>query len=143
MFFAQTLGESSVPEPAENAPAGEIAVRIVFHGEPAGSMTLRLTSAAARQIAADFLGLDEAEVTGLQTSQVVCELGNMICGSLLSRVESATAFQLDAPQAVPPSEALTGDSANVRLAVDLSNGRLILNVATETPPCLEPVQSAY
>ena len=138
MFFVQTMGESSIPGPGSDAQLDEIAIRIAFQGEPSGALMLRLTSAAARQIAADFLGIDEAEVSDLQTSEVVGELANMICGSLLSRMESATTFHLEAPRMVAPSEEPGGNN----LAVELPNGRLIVKVAIETPTCLEPAQSA-
>jgi CheY-specific phosphatase CheX len=143
MFFVQTLGEFSIPEDAVSPPEDEIAVRVTFQGEPAGSLMLRLTSAAARQIAADFLGTDEAEVSDIQTCEVVLELANMICGSVLSRVESAKAFHLAAPQIVPLSEENTGNLWNTRYAVELSNGRLSVNIATEFPTCFQPAESAY
>src|SRR5664279_2845557 len=76
MFFVETLGESPLPEPGTPVRASEIAVRLTFHGEPAGSLTLHLSSAAASPIAADFLGADEESVTGQQTAEVVCELAN-------------------------------------------------------------------
>lgn len=138
MFFAAALDESAVPEPDPSATADEIAVRLTFRGEPPGSLTLRLTRVAARQIAADFLGIDEVGVSDLQTAEVVRELANMICGSVLSRVESATAFHLSEPRMVESWEETAGSLSNTRYAVELSNGRLSLNVATETLRCLEP-----
>ncbi len=142
MFFAAVLDESAVPEPSPSAPADEIAVRLTFQGEPPGSLTLRLTRVAARQIAADFLGIDEAGVSVLQTVVVVHELANMICGSVLSRVESSTTFHLSEPRTVESWEETADNLSNTRYAVELSNGRLSLIVATETSRCLEPAQSA-
>ena len=48
--------------------------------------------------AADFLGVDEGELTGHQVGEVVCELANMICGSVLSRMESAATFRIAPPK---------------------------------------------
>ena len=141
MFFVETLGESPLPEPGTPVRASEIAVRLTFHGEPAGSLTLHLSSAAASPIAADFLGADEESVTGQQTAEVVCELANMICGSVLSRVESAAPFHLSAPQIVPSLEQ-PGGPCTTRYAVEVANGTLTVIMTTGTP-CLEPVQFAY
>lgn len=145
MFFVETQGECADPEcaePAGDAPADEIAAALTFQGEPPGALLLRLTSGAARQIAADFLGIDEAEVSDVQTSEVVRELANMICGSVLSRVESAAAFHLAAPRIVPPSAEIAGSLSNTRYCVLLSNGRLTVNIGTGIPICPQPAQSA-
>ena len=141
MFFVQTLGEASCSESAGPAASDEIVVRLAFQGKPPGSLTLRLTAAAGRPIAAAFLGTDEEEVSDVQIAEVVCELANMICGSVLSRVESATTFHLLAPQLVPPSEGPAGGPCTTRYAVELSNGKLTVNVTTRTP-CPQPVQFA-
>lgn len=141
MFFVETLGECA--DPAEEPPADEIAAGLTFQGEPPGALLLRLTSPAARQISADFLGIDEAEVSNGQTSEVVRELANMICGSVLSRVEGAAAFHLAAPQIVPPSEEIARNLSNIRYCVRLSNGRLTVNLGTGIPICPQPTQSAY
>ncbi len=142
MFFAQTMGECSL-DPAEGRPVDEIAVSLAFEGEPSGLFLLRLTTAAARQIAADFLGIDEEEVSDTRISEVVRELANMICGSVLSRVESAATFQLGAPQIVPACQEIAGSLSNTRYCVQLSNGRLTLNFCTGVPLCKQPAQSAY
>jgi CheY-specific phosphatase CheX len=141
MFFVRALGETPVPRPAGSPPPPEITARLLFQGEPPGSLTVRLTCAAARSIAADFLGDDVEAVSGRQTAEVVCELANMICGSLLSRVEGATTFHLAAPQIVASSERAEGPSTTV-YAVDLAHGPLTVTVTTETPICPQPAQSA-
>ena len=128
MFFVETLGESL--RPTEDPNDGEIGVALTFQGMPSGSFLLRVTPRAARQIAADFLGIDEAEVSDVQTSEVVRELANMICGSVLSRVESSAVFQLAAPRIVPPSEEIAGNLSNTRYCVQLSNGRLSVEMGT-------------
>lgn len=140
MFFAQVLEEepcSGPPIPLR--PAG-ITARVTFQGEPPGALTMRITSAAARSIAADFLGHDPETVSHRQITEVVCELANMICGSLLSRVEGATTFNLSAPQIVPPAAEPDGGSAITFYAADLSNGTLTVAVTIGLPTCPEPTQ---
>ena len=133
MFFVQALGNAPVSELPGPAPPGEIAARLTFQGEPPGSLTMRVTAGAARSIAADFLGEEQETVSDQQTAEVVCELANMICGSLLSRVEGATTFNLEAPRIVPPSEGPAGGPWTTVYTVDLSNGALSVTVTTETP----------
>jgi hypothetical protein len=63
---------------------------------------------AARSVAADFLGEEEPALSEQQIGEVVCELANMICGSVLSRVESAITFQLATPRIVAAESAIEG-----------------------------------
>lgn len=142
MFFAETMGECSPPDGAENAP-DEIAVGLTFQGEPSGCLLLRLTSGAAGQIAADFLGIDEPEVSQTQTTDVVRELANMICGSVLSRVENSATFQLGSPRIVQPSAEIAKSLAATTYCVQLPKGRLSVNIGTENPICLQLGPSAY
>jgi CheY-specific phosphatase CheX len=142
MFFVEALGESPDSASAEGEPPAAVAVELTFDGDPPGSLTLWVTSAAARPIAADFLGCDEEAVSDRQMEEVVCELANMICGSLLSRVESATTFHLAAPRIVPPAASRATGRDTSFCAVDLSNGTLTVAVTTGTPTCPEPAQSA-
>jgi CheY-specific phosphatase CheX len=130
MFFVEALGECATP--SGDSPAADIAVTLAFQGEPSGSFLLRLTTVAARQIAADFLGLDEEEVSDTRISEVVRELANMICGSVLSRVENTATFNLCEPRIVPVPEEIAGSQSNARCCVQLSNGRLLANLCTGT-----------
>ena len=138
MFFVCPLGEAE-PDPEDAAPA--IAARLTFEGEPSGSMTLRLTWQAAHAIAADFLGEDEESLTEQRTGEVVREMANMICGSVLSQVEGATAFHLAEPRILTIEEDADEHHGSVVFAVDIPNGRLTLLMNTERPECSEIVES--
>ena len=143
MFFAQTLGEVPGADEAGDSPADTIAVELTFEGEPSGSLCLRLTADAAREIAADFLGMEGAEISIGQISEVVRELANMICGSVLSRVESAATFRLGVPRIVTAGEECAGSLWTTCYRVPLSHGRLTVKIGAETTKCPPPVQSAY
>ena len=135
MFFAETLGEIEDRNVAGDFPDDEIGVRLSFEGEPPGAMCLRLTSAAARQIAADFLGLEADEISPVQVSEVVRELANMVCGSVLSRVENAAVFRLGTPQMAAPAEPPAKMPSMTGYFVQLSNGRLAVRIGTGIPAC--------
>ena len=139
MFFAETLGEASGPDKVGDT----LTVELAFEGEPSGSMCLRLTGDAAREIAADFLGTEGAEISIGQISEVVRELANMICGSVLSRVESAATFHLGVPRIVACCEQCAESPWNTCFRAQLSHGRLTVNIAAGTTKCPQPVQSAY
>jgi len=124
MFFAELLGEAPAREDGLTAKLG-------FHGGPSGVFTVEVSGCAARSLAAAFLALDEAEVSGEHAAEVVCELANMICGSALSRLEPDATFDLDHPVVVPSGAAEPG--AVVR-SFDLGDGVLSLSLAIEPAP---------
>jgi CheY-specific phosphatase CheX len=142
MFFIRTLGV-----PGETAPQIDFVAGLTFEGDPPGSFTLRISKAAACSIAADFLGAEECELSEREVSDVVCELANMICGSVLSRVESNSTFRLAAPRLIEqpqpapdPGEVPPGGATHV---VEISGGLLVASIQTETPGCCKVEEYAY
>jgi hypothetical protein len=101
MFFTGVLGEA--PELLPGAPE-PITTRLDFRGTPSGSFGLSLSHDASRQIAAGFLAENEQDISQGQVDEVICELTNMLCGSVLSRIETTTSFQLTHPELAPPPE---------------------------------------
>lgn len=100
MFFTSVTGERETPaeEPAVGA-------RVSFHGAPSGTLGLRLSAGAARTMAGNFLGAeDEGDLTEAEVSEVVRELANMICGAVLSKLESDSTFDIRAPEALGSEE---------------------------------------
>jgi CheY-specific phosphatase CheX len=94
MFFAG-LSEG------EDCPQGSgalLSTKLTFHGNPSGRFGIQTAHSTGLVIAASSLGLDETEVTEAQVAEVVCELTNMICGSVLSRVEAGARFELVQPK---------------------------------------------
>lgn len=143
MFFVEALDEP----PGETEPQdGDLKVKLAFEGSPSGALTLRVSSAAARQIAADFLGQDESGLSSAQVGEVVCELANMICGSVLSRSESDTTFRLAAPRLLLADEERIPQEAAERRAthaVAIGSGTLTAIVETRDPVWPQAEESAF
>jgi CheY-specific phosphatase CheX len=91
MFFAGVAEEA-----AEESDVALVSAELTFHGSPSGKFGVRVPLATGRTIASSFLGVDEASDD--QVSEVVCELTNMICGSVLSRIEAGARFELLHPE---------------------------------------------
>ena len=127
MFFIQCL------EPPSAAVWGpELAAHLAFEGDLSGHLSLRFTAAVARSVAADFLGTEAFELSERQIEDVLCELANMICGSVLSRLESSATFRLSAPSIVTCDSLLAGPGDSVH-AVQIDSGRLMVTLHAETP----------
>ena len=94
MFFSSVIGETPV---STAPPVDGIAARLMFSGARAGAFALRLTGGAAQVIAANFLAEETDEPTKGQVQEVVCELANMMCGSVLSRLDRGAHFDLGQP----------------------------------------------
>jgi hypothetical protein len=100
-----------------------IAVRMAFDGERRGELALRISSIAARTLAADFLGADTEDGPGeAQVEEVVRELANMICGDALSGLEREP-LHLAVPQIIPSSDFAVPATGSFR-SFDLGEGAL-------------------
>lgn len=120
MFFTGILGDT------EDLPADPITTRLNFRGTPSGSFGLFLSHDSSRQIAAGFLAEDEQDLSQERVNEVICELTNMLCGSLLSKIESEAAFELSHPELAPlpdnPEYSRTFEIENGTLGVWLTLG---------------------
>jgi CheY-specific phosphatase CheX len=99
MFFT-SLAEEGVPCGDLHGPC--ISARLSFRGNPPGRFGVRTPPKTALTIAANFLGLEEDALTESQIGEVICELANMLCGSVLSRLEKESRFELSGPELDPP-----------------------------------------
>ncbi|HUA63660.1 MAG TPA: chemotaxis protein CheX [Verrucomicrobiae bacterium] len=141
MFFAEPLDGGSTALEADG-----LAVRVAFDGSPSGALVLAITDAAARRVAADFLGEDESSVDSAQTSEVICELANMICGSILSRVESQTIFRLASPTILSADHwrfHFEPGCGRVIHTVQLENGSLTASAEIQEKLCPTGEKSGY
>jgi CheY-specific phosphatase CheX len=129
MFFIEALAEPS----GEAAPAEEVSARLEFAGSPSGGLELAVSRPAARGIAADFLAEEEAGLTDGQVGEVICELANMICGAMLSKVESDGLFHLSAPRIAADGEDAAGPGDSILHQIGLGGGVLRVSVTTDGP----------
>lgn len=106
----ETMFFTSLSEDAVSSPLGEDSMSAIlsFRGSPSGRFGIRVSPLTARRIAASFLAQEEEELTETQTGEVIGELANMLCGSVLSRLEKDSRFELSHPEiatSAGPSEA--------------------------------------
>ncbi|MGE5487665.1 MAG: chemotaxis protein CheX [bacterium] len=125
----ETMFFTAVSPAEQDAPAAasrELTAGVRFKGAPSGMLTLAIAEAPARRIACNFLGAeDESALTDSQVSEVIGELANMICGSVLSRIESDTTFDLDKPAPLTGTETIPA-LASARCALDVEGSPLTL-----------------
>ena len=95
MFF-------STAEPVECLPGPQqddwITATVGFRGEHSGKFWVTLSPELARSMAAGFLGEEADELTVDVETQVGCELANMICGGVLSRLYPDTRPRIGPPE---------------------------------------------
>jgi CheY-specific phosphatase CheX len=125
MFFTSVLDES---EGAPDAPP--VLASLDFHGTPSGSFQVELARPAAVCLAADFLGTDAEEICDERAQEVTCELANMLCGSILSRIEPDALFDLSHPE---PLVRLS-EGAGVSQVLFLTGGNLRASIRLEDVP---------
>ena len=131
MFFLEALGEAAEP-PAE---AETVTAHLTFDGDPPGWFHLRLARSAASAIAADFLGEDAESLTDRQSAEVTKELANMICGAVLSRIESRASFRLGTPEIVAGGVGRQGSAEETRYTVETGSGTLTVTIQMDTRTC--------
>jgi len=103
MFFSTVLAEPE--ESASSLPEDSVTAQVRFRGNPCGEFTVGLALPAAQSAAENFLGLEFGAITHEQVCGVVREMANMICGSVLTRIESDTLFELLAPEILEDGQA--------------------------------------
>lgn len=107
MYFTSVLDvERAAAMPFDPA---DHAFSLQFKGDLCGEFGISCQPATARTLAANFLGEDEESIAPTDTAEVIGELTNMLCGSILSRTGSPNPFALSHPL---PASPLTLASAN-------------------------------
>ena len=127
MFFAEVVQESA-GRPHDGADP--IGVTLTFQGERRGTLAVAISPSAARQLAADFLGVEAEDGGGqAQVEEVARELANMICGDALSALEQSP-LQIASPRIVACADFVLSGRACSR-SFDLGNGWLTVTLDME------------
>ena len=133
MCFTTVLSSAegyAPPGPRSEAPA--VAAELSFEGNlkdnPPGQFHVSLHRNVARMVAAGFLAREEAEVSEEQSEEVVCELANMICGFVLSHLESRSTFRISHPELASPEPGSVMENAGAGRWFDLGGGFLVASL---------------
>ena len=96
-----------------------------------GSVSVRISKASALSLAASFLGESEDSIEDARVAQVVCELANIFCGSIVTRMESHGSFDLAAPELLtyPDDPQITPDGT-IQRSFAIERGILTLSFAS-------------
>lgn len=132
MFFIRSIGDGDISSEDAKEP---VAIRVDFEGAESGTLLLQVTPNAARSISADFLGTEECELADQQVAEVMSELANMICGSVLSRVDTISTFRIGAPHVYAMANRPLTTTRSVEQSFDIAGGRLTILLTTEVPLC--------
>jgi CheY-specific phosphatase CheX len=103
---------------------------------------MRIARPAANTVAADFLGEDLESLSDRQSTDVTLELANMICGAVLSRIESRAAFRLGSPEVVADDTVQRKSGVETRCTVETGSGALTVAIQMDTRTCLPTEESA-
>ena len=128
MCFSAVFSSSETAFPEQNDGCVLMA-QLRFEGSPSGEFQLAIPMPPARTIGSGFLGKEEAEISDEQTREVVCELANMFCGSVLSRLEAKTAFRLSHPDLVSVPCGTPFDPPGIARWFELEAGSLAASVS--------------
>ncbi len=98
MFFAMADGEA---DPMDPLPPDSYRMGMSFDGACEGRFEVRIAKEAAHRIAESFSGVaDPDDLTEGGVLEVVGELTNMICGSMLSQWAEDKIFSLSTPSRI-------------------------------------------
>ncbi len=123
MFFTDVMNGNVVGDP----PDKPVTVKVEFQGSSSGMLHMSMPRETAEALTANFLGLLVGEVPSEeQMNDVVNELGNMVCGSFLSRHESEELFDLSKPEILAAAAELPAQVATVHRSLELDNGKMVL-----------------
>lgn len=129
MFFT-SLAED-VPAPAIEGPS--VCAQLSFAGARRGRLGVRVPLATAREVAANFLGLEGPELTEARVDDVICELTNMVCGLVLGRTEKGGLFELARPELRPRDTGCARDAQVACRTLALEGGAIEVWLEWERP----------
>ena len=122
MYFVSVASAVIRPGVSPTACDEGFVFTVDYAGDFSGRFGVSVPAAAARTLAANFLGDDESELSEEQISDVIAELSNMLCGSVMSQAATDAKFALSHPQRVPDASLTeSGDVLEVELETGLGN----------------------
>jgi hypothetical protein len=129
MYFQTVLAsaEGTAP-PNADSDGPSLTAEVRFQGNRSGRFRVGVPIKLARLLGAAFLGRDEAEVSDSDAAEVVCELANMICGSVLSRLERQATFEITHPVLIPPEQGVSFEGDSASRWFDLEDGMLAVSL---------------
>jgi len=129
MFF---IFPESLEEAATLFHGSGIRAWVPVQGPKKFRIGLTMSLSLAREMAANFLGLEKDEVSPERIEDVVKETANMVAGSFLRREEAPGTFNLQPPEARPldlDGEIWKGNAHNLLLAVEDSGLEVFLDTS--------------
>lgn len=134
MYFTTVLGAAPLELASGVVTDDLLAYSLSFVGDISGRFGLHLGRNTARTLAANFLGEADADISDSDISEVVGELANILCGSVMSRVEGEHPFALSHPLA--GSQTLSGADDFLTCVLNTESGSITVWVLVEGIPCL-------
>jgi hypothetical protein len=119
---------------------------VSFSGPFKGRLTMDVSAGVLPELAANMLGMDEAEVSSEEQQDAAAEALNVICGNLLPEIAGKQAvFDIDAPEllAEPADGGVApGLTPRARATLALENGICDLLLLTETGALADALPAA-
>ena len=103
------------------------AAAISFTGTHTGALRVTMPHSTAAALAVNFLGEPDEEDTAARAVGLAGELANILCGSLIARMEPAGRFRISPPQVAAVRET-PAEPADVRRVFTLEEGPLEIGV---------------
>jgi CheY-specific phosphatase CheX len=98
MFFISLDFEAIDPVPPSQGEVGILRGRVGFDGKAAGTLALDLPRPLLSMLTANFLGLEESEVSPAQVEDMAGELTNMVAGNLFANLDRKNVYRLTPPE---------------------------------------------
>ena len=125
MFF-----EEAVASACQHAwLATAVTVHVSFEGSHRGEFLLSVSPPTARTIAAGFLGVDPEDLTGTEAAEVILELANILCGTLMSTLWPESALTLETPELAIAEHAFLG---GVHCCFTLPDGTVAVSIGVSS-----------
>lgn len=101
-----------------------IETHIDFSGSHAGHLQLEIESAAARSLAAAFLGLELSHPSlASETGDATAELARVLCGRLVTSLDPATPFEM-----MPANDGSSKSAETIRQTFRVPSGTLCITL---------------